>query len=91
MVQAADVDLLRKADVSEDDIANSVKIAEKALEIAVRTNKKLDMELVGRGFCNFYTMKTVGCKCPNFRSTCGMPIRTISRSAALVHNTYANL
>lgn len=49
VIQASDIDLLRKAGVSEDDIAHSVKVAQKALEIAGRTNKKLDMELVGRG------------------------------------------
>ncbi len=48
-VQGADIDLLRKAGVPEDDIVHSVKVAEKALEIAARTNADLDMELVGRG------------------------------------------
>ncbi len=48
-IQPADVDLLRKAGVSEADIAHSVKVAEKALEIAGRTRADLDMELVGRG------------------------------------------
>lgn len=45
----ADIDLLRKAGVSDKDIAHSVKVAEKALEIAGRFRKTLDMELVGRG------------------------------------------
>ena len=40
VVQPSDIDLLRKAGVSEDDIAHDVKVAEKALEIAVRTNKE---------------------------------------------------
>ena len=35
--------------MSEEDIAHSVKVAEKALEIAYRTNKDLDFEFVGRG------------------------------------------
>jgi uncharacterized protein len=48
-IQEADVDLLRKAGVSEYDIAHSIKVAEKALEIAYRTKKGLDFELVGRG------------------------------------------
>lgn len=48
-IQKADVDLLRNAGVSEDDIAHSVKVAEKALEIAYRTNRELDFEFVGRG------------------------------------------
>ena len=47
--QEADVDLLRNAGVPEDDIAHSTKVAEKALEIAYRTNKELDFEFVGRG------------------------------------------
>ncbi len=49
VIQTSDIDLLRKSGVSEDDIVHSVKVAEKALEIAERTNKELDMELVGRG------------------------------------------
>ena len=48
-IQPADVDLLRKAGVSQADIDHSVKVAEKALEIAGRTRAELDMELVGRG------------------------------------------
>jgi uncharacterized protein len=48
-VHETDIDLLRQAGVSEADIAHSVKVAEKALEIASRIDKDLDMELVGRG------------------------------------------
>jgi uncharacterized protein len=48
-VRDADIDLLRRAGVSEEDVAHSVKVAEKALEIASRINTRLDMELVGRG------------------------------------------
>lgn len=48
-IEGADIDLLRKAGVSEADIDHSVKVAEKALEIAARTHADLDMELVGRG------------------------------------------
>jgi uncharacterized protein len=48
-IQPADVDLLRRAGVSEADIDHSVKVAEKALEIAGRTRTDLDMALVGRG------------------------------------------
>lgn len=48
-IQASDIDLLREVGVSEEDIAHSVKVAEKALEIASRIPKNLDMELVGRG------------------------------------------
>ena len=48
-VSSADIDILRKSGVSEDDIAHCVKVAEKALEIAYRTNSDLDFEFVGRG------------------------------------------
>jgi uncharacterized protein len=50
-IREADIALLRRAGVSEADIAHSVKVAEKALEIASRIDKDLDMdmELVGRG------------------------------------------
>jgi uncharacterized protein len=48
-IHDADIALLRQAGVSEADIAHSVKVAEKALEIASRIPKDLDMELVGRG------------------------------------------
>ena len=48
-IQEADVDLLRKAGVPEDDIAHCIKVAEKALEIAYRTNRELDYEFIGRG------------------------------------------
>ena len=48
-IQTSDIELLRKSGVPEDDIAHSVKVAEKALEIASRTNHILDFELVGRG------------------------------------------
>ena len=45
----ADIELLRTNGVSEDDIAHSVKVAEKALEIAYRTDSDLDFEFIGRG------------------------------------------
>lgn len=48
-ILSADIELLRVSGVSEDDIAHSVKVAEKALEIAYRTNRALDFELIGRG------------------------------------------
>lgn len=48
-IHEADINLLRQAGVSEEDIAHSVKVAEKALEIASRIRRNLDMELVGRG------------------------------------------
>ncbi len=48
-IQDLDIELMRKAGVSEDDIKHCVKVAEKALEIAERTGARLDIELVGRG------------------------------------------
>jgi uncharacterized protein len=49
-INKLDVDVLRKAGVSDDDIAHSVKVAEKALEIAQRIGGDgIDQELVGRG------------------------------------------
>lgn len=48
-IKDADINLLRKAGVSEDDIKHCVKVAEKALEIAQRTGADVNMELVGRG------------------------------------------
>jgi len=48
-IQEADVELLRSAGVSVEDIAHSVKVAKKALEIECRINKDLDFEFVGRG------------------------------------------
>lgn len=48
-IQDSDIELLRKAGVSEDDIKHCVKVAEKALEIAGRSKANVDMELIGRG------------------------------------------
>lgn len=48
-IDPADVALLRNAGVSEADIDHSVKVAEKALEIAGRIDKEVDAEFVGRG------------------------------------------
>ena len=44
-----DIDLLRKSGMTDPDLNHSLKVAEKALEIARRTGVELDMELVGRG------------------------------------------
>ena len=44
-----DIALLRKAGVKEEDIQHSLKVAQKALEIASRSGSKLDFELIGRG------------------------------------------
>lgn len=48
-IEDSDISLLRKTGVSEDDIRHCIKVAEKALEIALRTGAKLNMKLVGRG------------------------------------------
>lgn len=48
-IHETDIAVLREAGVSEPDIAHSIKVAEKALEIASRIPKGLNMELVGRG------------------------------------------
>ena len=45
-----DIALLRTAGVSEDDITHSIKVSEKALELAHRIGgNRIDQELVGRG------------------------------------------
>jgi len=48
-VSSTDIDLLRVNGVADADIAHSIKVAEKALEIAYRTNSELDFEFIGRG------------------------------------------
>ncbi len=48
-IQDSDIEILRNAGVSEDDIKHCVKVAKKALEIAERIKANMDMELVGRG------------------------------------------
>ena len=49
-IQQADIEMLRMNGVSDDDITHSVKVAEKALDIARRINRNgIDQELVGRG------------------------------------------
>lgn len=48
-IQDSDIEILRKAGVSEDDIKHCIKVAEKALEIAERTKANLDRELICRG------------------------------------------
>ena len=49
VIQAADVELLHRAGMTEPDLDHSRKVADKALEIARRTRAQLDLELVGRG------------------------------------------
>jgi uncharacterized protein len=49
-VQSTDIEILKKAGMSEDDITHSTHVAEKALEIAQRIGgNNIDIELVGRG------------------------------------------
>lgn len=48
-IQAADVEMLRQAGMSDADLDHSRKVAAKALEIGRRTGAELDLELVGRG------------------------------------------
>lgn len=48
-IQDSDIEILRTTGVSEDDIRHSVRVAEKAWEIAQRTGAQVDMELVIRG------------------------------------------
>lgn len=48
-IEQKDIDLLRTQGMVETDLAHSMQVAEKALDIARRTGAELDMELVGRG------------------------------------------
>lgn len=47
--RAEDVDLLRAAGMAEADLEHSLRVAEKALELARRTGAAVDMEWIGRG------------------------------------------
>jgi uncharacterized protein len=49
VVSEEDLAILVKAGLSETDIRHSILVAKKAVEIAQRTGKDLDMELVARG------------------------------------------
>lgn len=48
-IETTDIEILRDAGVAEDDIRHSVKVAEKARELAARIKLLVDMELVVRG------------------------------------------
>ena len=49
-VKQTDIEVLRKAGMSDEDMTHSVQVAEKALEIARRIGgSNIDQELVGRG------------------------------------------
>ena len=49
LIQESDIEMLRKAGVSEDDIQHCIKVAQKAIEIAIRTGAEVNRELVARG------------------------------------------
>ena len=49
LIRASDIEMLRKAGVSEDDIKHCITVAQKAVEIAIRTGAEMNMELVSRG------------------------------------------
>jgi uncharacterized protein len=49
LIHESDIEILRKAGVSEDDIHHCIKVAQKAVEIASRTGTEINMELVARG------------------------------------------
>lgn len=48
-IQKVDIELLRSEGMNEEDLAHSMHVAEKALDVARRTGADLDMELVWRG------------------------------------------
>ena len=48
-ILASDIEMLRKAGVSEDDIQHCIEVAQKAVEIALRTKTEVDMEPVSTG------------------------------------------
>lgn len=48
-IREADVALLRDQGMNEEDLEHSLKVAEKALEIARRTGREMDLDLVARG------------------------------------------
>jgi putative nucleotidyltransferase with HDIG domain len=49
IVGEKDLAILLKAGLSEEDIRHSILVAEKAVDIARRTGKDLDLELIARG------------------------------------------
>jgi uncharacterized protein len=48
-IKQDDIDLLKEQGMAEADLAHSIQVAEKSLEIARRVTTDVDMELVGRG------------------------------------------
>lgn len=61
-LQDADIDLLKDQGMAPSDIDHSVRVAQKALEIAARMHTTVDMEFVGRGalFHDLGKVKTHG-------------------------------
>ncbi|MBV6342644.1 HDIG domain-containing metalloprotein [Candidatus Magnetobacterium casense] len=49
MIKDVDIELLKRAGLSADDLTHCIKVAEKAIEIARRTGATVDMETVTRG------------------------------------------
>ncbi|MFH1035495.1 MAG: HD domain-containing protein [Pseudomonadota bacterium] len=49
LIREDDLALLRGQGMNEEDLTHSIKVAEKALEIARRSGAELDLELVARG------------------------------------------
>lgn len=49
LIKENDVTLLRDQGMTEEDLDHSLRVAEKAIEIAERTGADLDLELVARG------------------------------------------
>jgi uncharacterized protein len=48
-ISTADIDLLRRAGLSDKDLGHSIRVALKALDVAGRLNAPVDLELVARG------------------------------------------
>ncbi len=48
-IDRSDIEILRRAGVSEEDIRHCIKVAEKALEIAQRIGIQLDKRFISRG------------------------------------------
>ena len=48
-IEPSDIELMKNAGMSDADIGHSVKVAQKAMDIAARTGVELDMELIARG------------------------------------------
>ncbi|MBF0339000.1 MAG: HDIG domain-containing protein [Nitrospirae bacterium] len=49
MIKDADIELLKRAGLSAEDLTHCIKVAEKAIEIARRTGATVDIETVTRG------------------------------------------